>query len=72
MACMVSVSVPTWLTLMSTALAIDFWMPCWMMAGFVTKRSSPTSCTLAPSRLVMSAQPFQSSSPSGSSMDTTG
>src|SRR6058998_1370432 len=70
MACIVSVSVPTWFTFTSTALAIPFLIPCWIMAGFVTKRSSPTSCRREPSRRVKAPQPAQSSSPRPSSLET--
>src|SRR6266446_8632804 len=72
MASSVSVSVPTWLTFTSTALARPLAIPCWMTAGLVTKRSSPTSCTRPPRRRVRIAHPAQSSSPSPSSIDTTG
>src|SRR5213592_2168063 len=57
MASSVSVSVPTWLTFTSTALASPFWIPCWITAGLVTNRSSPTSCTRPPRRRVGLAQP---------------
>jgi hypothetical protein len=41
-------------------------------SGLVTNRSSPTSCTLSPRRSVIFFQPSQSSSFSGSSMETSG
>ena len=42
----VSVRVPIWFSLMRIALAIPSSMPRARRSGFVTKRSSPTSCTL--------------------------
>ncbi len=68
----VSVSVPIWLTLTSRALAERSAMPRRSRPGFVTKMSSPTTCTRSPSPAVSSFQPGQSSSASGSSSDTIG
>jgi hypothetical protein len=68
----VSVSEPIWLTLTSTELAAFSAMPRTIRSGLVTKRSSPTIWILSPSAAVNAAQPAQSSSASGSSMDTIG
>lgn len=68
----VSVSEPIWLTLTSRALAEFSSMPRARRSGLVTNRSSPTSWTLSPSLAVMVFQPSQSSSNSGSSMETSG
>src|SRR5262245_37935447 len=68
----VSVRVPIWFTFRSTALARPRRIPSWRIAGLVTKRSSPTSCTRAPRRCVKARQPSWSSSPSPSSMEQMG
>src|SRR4029079_1799076 len=68
----VSVSVPIWFSLISTALAARSSMPRRMNSGFVTNRSSPTSCTRSPMRPVKALQPDQSSSARPSSRDTIG
>ena len=47
-ASIVSVSVPIWFTLTRIELATPRSMPCCSRSGFVTKRSSPTSCTRSP------------------------
>ena len=69
---MVSEREPIWLTLTSRALAALVSMPLARRFGLVTNRSSPTIWILSPSFLVNSAQPSQSSSSSGSSMETSG
>ena len=51
MAATVSVSVPIWLSLISTALAASSRMPRAMRSTLVTKRSSPTSWILLAERL---------------------
>ena len=56
-ACSVSVTVPIWLTLTSSELAMPLAMPSLRITGLVTNTSSPTSCTLAPSALVSRSQP---------------
>ena len=53
---------------MTTAFAAPISMPFVSLLGLVVKRSSPTSCTLSPSRFVRSTQPSQSSSNRQSSM----
>ena len=68
----VPVSVPTWLTFTRMLFATSFSMPRWSRADWVTKRSSPTSCTLPPRREVSVAHPSQSSSSRPSSMLTRG
>ena len=68
----VSVSVPIWLTFTRIELATPASMPRASRSVFVTKRSSPTSCTRSPSSRVSSAQPSQSSSEQPSSTDTIG
>ena len=65
---MVSVTVPTWFSFNSTALAAFSATPLATIVGLVVKMSSPTSCTESPSRRVRSVQPAQSSSPMPSSM----
>ncbi|CPB46787.1 Uncharacterised protein [Mycobacterium tuberculosis] len=47
-------------------------MPSSSRSGLVTKMSSPTICTRSPIEAVSAAQPSQSSSDSGSSIDTSG
>ena len=71
-AAIVSVTVPIWLSLMRTEFAAFSAIPRAMNAGFVTRRSSPTSWTLAPRRAVSSFQPAQSSSPRPSSSEMIG
>ena len=68
----VSVSEPIWLTLTSRALADFSVMPRPRRSTLVTKRSSPTIWVLSPSCAVSFCQPAQSSSSSGSSMETIG
>ena len=68
----VSLSVPIWLTLIRIAFAVPRSIPSWSRIGFVTNRSSPTSWVLDPIRLVPVAQPSQSSSENGSSIETIG
>ena len=68
----VSVSVPIWLTLTSREFAACSAMPRRSRPGLVTKMSSPTTCSRSPSRAVSSLQPAQSSSASGSSIETMG
>src|SRR5262249_16066201 len=68
----VSVSVPIWLTLGRIAFATPSSRPRWSRSTFVTKRSSPTSCSRDPSSRVSSSHPRQSSSASPSSTDTSG
>ena len=72
MASNVSVSVPIWLTLMRMEFATPFSMPSLRMAGFVTKRSSPTSWTRLPRAAVSLAQPSQSPSAMPSSIEMIG
>ena len=69
---MVSVSVPIWLSLISTEFAAPRSMPFWSSLALVTKLSSPTSWTRSPSILVKSTQPSQSSSAMPSSIETIG
>ena len=64
----VSVSVPIWLTFTSIELPTPSSMPRVSILGFVTNRSSPTSCSLLPSFSVSVAQPSQSPSSRPSSM----
>ena len=71
-AAIVSVTVPIWLSLMSTEFAARSAMPRAMKAGLVTRRSSPTSWTFPPRRAVSSFQPAQSSSPRPSSSEMIG
>src|SRR6185503_12724355 len=68
----VSVSEPIWFTFTSTALADDSAMPRAIRFGLVTNRSSPTIWMRLPSAVVSACQPAQSSSASGSSIDTFG
>ncbi|CFS15561.1 Uncharacterised protein [Mycobacterium tuberculosis] len=68
----VSVNVPIWFTLTSNAFATPRSMPSSSRSGLVTKMSSPTICTRSPIEAVSAAQPSQSSSDSGSSIDTSG
>ena len=62
------VTVPIWLSLMSTELAALRSIPCRMRVGFVVNRSSPTICTRSPIRSMRAAHPSQSSSAMPSSM----
>ena len=64
----VSDTVPIWLSLISTALAASISIPRRSRSVLVTKRSSPTICTLRPSRSVRHCQWDQSSSAMPSSM----
>ena len=68
----VSLSVPIWFGLMSTVLATPRLTPSSSSFLFVTKISSPTSCTRPPRAPVRSFQPSQSSSAMPSSMETIG
>ncbi|SKF86268.1 Uncharacterised protein [Mycobacteroides abscessus subsp. abscessus] len=71
-ASMVSVSEPIWFTLTSRALAAFSSMPRCSRVTLVTNRSSPTSWTRSPRAAAIFDQPSQSSSFSGSSMETIG
>ena len=71
-ASIVSVSVPIWLSLMRTELALPSSMPRPIRSVLVTNRSSPTSWIVPPSRSVSCRQPAQSSSARPSSIDTIG
>src|SRR5919106_1108161 len=68
----VSVSVPIWFGFTRMALPHRSSIPRDSRSGLVTKRSSPTSWTRRPRASVIARQPPQSSSASGSSMETTG
>ncbi len=68
----VSVTVPIWLSLISAEFATPRPIASAMIAGLVTKMSSPTSWTLPPSRSVSAAHPSQSSSARPSSISHTG
>jgi hypothetical protein len=68
----VSVIVPIWFILTSTALAEASAIPRSTRPRFVVNRSSPTTCSRSPSRAVNAAHAGQSSSASGSSTETTG
>ena len=68
----VSDRVPIWLTFTSSAFAAPRVMPSSSRSGLVTNRSSPTICTRSPTWEVNAIQPSQSSSDSGSSIDTSG
>ena len=68
----VSVNVPIWFTFTRIEFAVPDAMPRRSRSELVTNRSSPTSCTFAPSRSVSSFQPSQSSSAQPSSMDAIG
>src|SRR3954468_13098884 len=57
---------------MRMELATPSSIPCCNLSGLVTNRSSPTSCILFPSSLLISDHPCQSSSASPSSIDTMG
>ena len=72
MASRVSETVPIWLTLMRMELAHFCSMPCWRRWVLVTKRSSPTSWTVAEDVGDVSFQPAQSSSARPSSMTDDG
>ena len=68
----VSLSVPIWLSLMSTEFAAFSSMPRRIRSTLVTKMSSPTSCILSPMRSVSARQPAQSSCAIPSSIETMG
>ena len=68
----VSVTVPIWFSLTSSALPTWSAMPRVRISGLVTNTSSPTSCTLAPSVDVSSFHPSQSPSARPSSIETMG
>ena len=68
----VSVSVPIWFTFTRMELATPCAMPLRRKATLVTKRSSPTSCVLSPSRSVNFFQPSQSFSAQPSSIEMIG
>ena len=68
----VSVSVPIWLTLTRMAVPMPSLIPRPRRSGFVTKMSSPTTWHRPPSSDVRAAQPSQSSSARGSSIETMG
>ena len=65
-------SVPIWLTFTRIALATPSFMPFLRNSGFVTNRSSPTSCVVPPSAAVSFFQPSQSDSAQPSSTDQIG
>src|SRR6516225_1949896 len=65
----VSVTVPIWFSLTSSAFAACSAIPRRSRSGLVTKMSSPTICTWSPSSAVSAVQPAQSSSASGSSSE---
>ena len=71
-ASIVSVSVPIWLSLMSTEFAADASIARAIRSVLVTSRSSPTSWMVLPRRSVRCCQPDQSSSARPSSIDTIG
>ena len=64
----VSVNVPIWLGLSKTEVAEASPIPFFIRFILVTRRSSPTSCTLPPKRCLNSVQPDQSSSSNPSSI----
>ena len=64
----VSVTDPTWLSLIRAAFPMPSAMASAMIAGLVQKLSSPTSWTRSPSRTVRRCQPSWSDSPRPSSM----
>ena len=68
----VSVTEPIWLSFTSSEFADRSAMPRRSRSGLVTKMSSPTIWTRSPTLAVSSCQPGQSSSASGSSMETMG
>src|SRR5918996_4008301 len=68
----VSVSVPIWLGFTRIALAARARIPASSRSGFVTNRSSPTIWHRPPRASVAAVHPSQSSSPSGSSIDSIG
>src|SRR5919106_1523625 len=68
----VSVSVPIWLGFTRMALAARSAIPRASRSGFVTNRSSPTIWHDRPRTSVAMVQPSQSSSASGSSIETIG
>ncbi len=65
-------SEPIWFTLTRIAFAASSRNPRSSRSGFVTKMSSPTTCAEPPRRSVKAVQPSQSSSASGSSIETIG
>ncbi len=69
---MVSVTVPIWFNLISTALAAFSAIPFWTYFVLVTNRSSPTTWIRSPSAAVCALKPAQSFSSRPSSMDTMG
>ena len=71
-ACIVSVTVPIWFSLIKIALPQPSAMPRAKRAVFVTNKSSPTRRSLPPSAAVIRCQPDQSSSSKPSSKDTMG
>ena len=71
-ASIVSVTVPSWLSLIRTALAASSSIPRAMKRVLVTKRSSPTIWIFSPSSRICSLKPSQSFSSSPSSMETIG
>ena len=68
----VSDNVPIWFTFTNNAFAAPRVIPSSIRSGFVTNKSSPTICTRDPNCEVNAIQPSQSSSASGSSIDTNG
>ena len=68
----VSVREPIWFTFTRMELAVPVSMPFFKNFTLVTKRSSPTSCTLSPILSVNFFHVVQSLSPQPSSMETMG
>jgi pyruvate kinase len=64
--------VPIWLTFTRIEFPTPRSIPSCRRCGFVTKRSSPTSCTRSPSFCVSALHDSQSSSAAPSSIETTG
>lgn len=71
-ASMDSVKLPIWLTLSKRALHAFFWIASSILKILVTKRSSPTICSLDPKPFVMLVHPSQSSWSNGSYIDVIG
>src|SRR5882724_1875710 len=71
-AAFVSVTVPAWLGLISTALQAPDAAASFTRAALVTRKSSPMICTFFPAAAVNFFMPSASSSARGSSIDTIG
>ena len=67
-----SVTVPAWFGFTSTALHAPRAAAAATRAAFVTRKSSPMTCTRSPTARVNRASPSPSSSASGSSIETIG